>query len=229
MRSPTRSGTSSRSVRVPPISTIVPQVSWPGMYGTPPTDAETPSQMCTSVPQSVAASTLMRTPPGSSAGIGTDWISSGACTVVTTAARLTSGIGRLLKARREHCAHCSIMTIAEVVRKLAAGETSATQLVGAAFARINDPNGEGARTFVRTFEPEARAAAAGWDVMRAAGVPVPILAGIPISVKDLFDVAGTITTAGSRALADAPRGRARRAGRGALARAPAPRSSARRT
>jgi aspartyl-tRNA(Asn)/glutamyl-tRNA(Gln) amidotransferase subunit A len=95
------------------------------------------------------------------------------------------------------------MTLAEAVRKLAAGETSATQLVGAAFARINDPNGEGARTFVRTFEAEARAAAAGWDVMRAAGVPVPLLAGIPISVKDLFDVAGTVTTAGSRALAEA--------------------------
>jgi aspartyl-tRNA(Asn)/glutamyl-tRNA(Gln) amidotransferase subunit A len=96
------------------------------------------------------------------------------------------------------------MTIAETVRKLEAHETSATQLVGAAFARIADPNGEGARVFVRLFEREARAAAAGWDVMRAAGIPVPTLAGIPISVKDLFDVAGTTTTAGSRALADAP-------------------------
>ncbi len=77
-------------------------------------------------------------------------------------------------------------------------------MVGAAFTRIADPNGEGARVFVRVFEREARAAAAGWDVMRAAGIPVPALAGVPISVKDLFDVAGTTTTAGSRALADAP-------------------------
>jgi len=96
------------------------------------------------------------------------------------------------------------MTIADCIRNLAARKTSATQLVGAAFARIAVPQGEGARTFVRVFESEARAAAAGWDVMRGAGLPVPILAGIPISVKDLFDVAGTTTTAGSRALADAP-------------------------
>jgi aspartyl-tRNA(Asn)/glutamyl-tRNA(Gln) amidotransferase subunit A len=96
------------------------------------------------------------------------------------------------------------MTIAETVRKLAAGETSATQLVGAAFARTADPQGEGARVFVRVFEREARAAAAGWDLMRVAGLPVPLLAGVPLSVKDLFDVAGTTTTGGSRALADAP-------------------------
>jgi aspartyl-tRNA(Asn)/glutamyl-tRNA(Gln) amidotransferase subunit A len=100
------------------------------------------------------------------------------------------------------------MTIADAVRKLASHETTATQLVSAAFARIGDPNGEGARVFVRLFEHEARAAAAGWDVMRAAGLSVPLLAGVPISVKDLFDVAGTTTTAGSRALADAPAARA---------------------
>ena len=96
------------------------------------------------------------------------------------------------------------MTIADAVRKLEAGETSATQLVGAALARVADPHGEGGRVFVRVFEREARAAAAGWDVMRAAGLPLPVLAGVPISVKDLFDVAGTTTTGGSRALADAP-------------------------
>jgi aspartyl-tRNA(Asn)/glutamyl-tRNA(Gln) amidotransferase subunit A len=96
------------------------------------------------------------------------------------------------------------MTIADCVRNLAGGKTSATELVDAALARIADPHGEGARTFVRVFEAEARAAAAGWDVMRGAGLPVPILAGIPLSVKDLFDVAGSTTTAGSRALADAP-------------------------
>ena len=96
------------------------------------------------------------------------------------------------------------MTIADCVRNLAAGKTTASQLVDAAFARIVDPHGEGARTFVRVFEGQARAAAAGWDAMRAAGLPVPILAGIPLSVKDLFDVAGSTTTAGSRALADAP-------------------------
>ena len=40
--------------------------------------------------------------------------------------------------------------------------------------------------------------------MRAAGVALPPLAGIPVSVKDLFDIAGDVTTAGSVLLKDAP-------------------------
>jgi aspartyl-tRNA(Asn)/glutamyl-tRNA(Gln) amidotransferase subunit A len=40
--------------------------------------------------------------------------------------------------------------------------------------------------------------------MRKSGVSLPPLAGLPISVKDLFDIAGTVTTAGSIALKDAP-------------------------
>jgi aspartyl-tRNA(Asn)/glutamyl-tRNA(Gln) amidotransferase subunit A len=40
--------------------------------------------------------------------------------------------------------------------------------------------------------------------MRGAGLPLPSLAGVPISVKDLFDVAGETTTAGSRILAGVP-------------------------
>jgi aspartyl-tRNA(Asn)/glutamyl-tRNA(Gln) amidotransferase subunit A len=40
------------------------------------------------------------------------------------------------------------------------------------------------------------------DALRAAGLPQTPLAGIPISIKDLFDVAGEITLAGSRALED---------------------------
>ena len=40
--------------------------------------------------------------------------------------------------------------------------------------------------------------------MAKAGVPGPVLAGMPISVKDLFDIEGSVTTAGSIALRDAP-------------------------
>ncbi len=57
--------------------------------------------------------------------------------------------------------------------------------------------------FVRHFDDMARAAAQAVDAQRRAGAPVPPLAGLSISVKDLFDVAGIPTTAGSMSMADA--------------------------
>jgi aspartyl-tRNA(Asn)/glutamyl-tRNA(Gln) amidotransferase subunit A len=57
--------------------------------------------------------------------------------------------------------------------------------------------------FVRRFDAQARAAAAAFDALHAAGAPLPPLAGLAVCVKDLFDVAGQPTTAGSQSLADA--------------------------
>ena len=51
-------------------STIVPQVSWPGMNGLS-IGGKCPCQRCASVPHSVAASTRISAEPGSSSGIGT--------------------------------------------------------------------------------------------------------------------------------------------------------------
>ncbi|HEX9836201.1 MAG TPA: amidase, partial [Alphaproteobacteria bacterium] len=62
---------------------------------------------------------------------------------------------------------------------------------------------EGRRTFLKVHEDAARAAARASDRLRRAGLVPSPLAGIPVSVKDLFDIAGDVTTAGSRALADA--------------------------
>ncbi|UUZ77159.1 hypothetical protein LP414_07535 [Polaromonas sp. P1(28)-13] len=70
--------------------------------------------------------------------------------------------------------------------------------------RIEDPAGEGARAFVRVDRNAALACADAQDTLRAAGVPAGKLAGIPVSVKDLFDIAGQTTMAGSRALSGAP-------------------------
>ncbi len=56
--------------------------------------------------------------------------------------------------------------------------------------------------FIRHFGGAA-AVAAFVDAQQRVGAPVPPLAGLAISVKDLFDVAGQPTTAGSIALADA--------------------------
>ncbi|MGC4080226.1 MAG: amidase [Rubrivivax sp.] len=58
--------------------------------------------------------------------------------------------------------------------------------------------------FVRRFDAPARATAAAVDALHAAGAPLPPLAGLAVSVKDLFDVAGQPTTGASAALADAP-------------------------
>jgi len=57
--------------------------------------------------------------------------------------------------------------------------------------------------FVRRFDAMARAAARAVDAARAVGAPVPPLAGLAVSVKDLFDVAGVPSTAASKSMADA--------------------------
>ncbi|WP_372526199.1 amidase [Piscinibacter sp.] len=60
-------------------------------------------------------------------------------------------------------------------------------------------------TFVRLFDAMALAAARAVDAQHAAGAPLLALAGLSVSIKDLFDVQGQVTTAGSTVLAaDAP-------------------------
>ena len=94
----------------------------------------------------------------------------------------------------------SIMTLAG---ELAARKTTSQALVEDALTRIAAPSGEGARVFLRTHRESALAEARASDALRAHGIVPSPLAGIPVSVKDLFDVAGDITRAGSKVLADA--------------------------
>ncbi len=95
-------------------------------------------------------------------------------------------------------------SVATHAAKFRDGKVSSKELTEAAIARIDDPAGEGSRTFIRRFDDQALATAECADRMRAAGMIASPLAGLPISVKDLFDVAGSVTTAGSVALAEAP-------------------------
>jgi aspartyl-tRNA(Asn)/glutamyl-tRNA(Gln) amidotransferase subunit A len=92
-----------------------------------------------------------------------------------------------------------ILTLAD---ELAARKTTSQALVEDALMRIAIPSGEGARVFLRTHRESALAEAKASDALRAHGIVPSPLAGIPVSVKDLFDVAGDITRAGSKALAD---------------------------
>src|SRR5215472_15739354 len=95
-------------------------------------------------------------------------------------------------------------TVARLAADLTAGRTTSRALVDEALARIGDPSGEGGRVFVKVYADAARAAAVAQDRLRAAGYVASPLAGIPVSIKDLFDVAGERTLAGSKALDDAP-------------------------
>src|SRR5579863_3440357 len=95
-----------------------------------------------------------------------------------------------------------MLTLAQAARDLAAGATSRS-LVEACLARIEDASGEGRRVFLKVHAEEARLAADYNDALRRRGSVPSRFAGIPISVKDLFDVAGDVTTAGSVALRDA--------------------------
>ena len=71
-----------------------------------------------------------------------------------------------------------------------------------ALTRIADPNGEGARTCLTVYAREARAAADAADARAAGGTPLGPLDGVIVTIKDLFDVAGEPTRAGSRILAE---------------------------
>jgi aspartyl-tRNA(Asn)/glutamyl-tRNA(Gln) amidotransferase subunit A len=73
-----------------------------------------------------------------------------------------------------------------------------------ALARIADPNGEGARACLTVYTDAARAAADAADARAKSGISLGPLDGAIVTIKDLFDVAGEPTRAGSRILADAP-------------------------
>lgn len=94
-------------------------------------------------------------------------------------------------------------TILEQAEALEAGRTTARALVEDCLARIADPAGEGQRAFVTVYSEQARQSADAIDALRRAGRRASRFGGVPISLKDLFDVAGEVTRAGSRALAGA--------------------------
>lgn len=85
---------------------------------------------------------------------------------------------------------------------VARGLTTASALMQHSLQAADAPACAGA--FIRRFDDSARAAAAAVDTQWAQGVPVPPLAGLAVSIKDLFDVAGQPSSGGSASLLDAP-------------------------
>jgi aspartyl-tRNA(Asn)/glutamyl-tRNA(Gln) amidotransferase subunit A len=95
-------------------------------------------------------------------------------------------------------------TVTGLSRDLAEGRTTSRKLVEEALARIGDPAGEGARAFLKVYAEEARAEAEHSDRLRRQGVVRSPVEGLPVSLKDLYDVGGDVTRAGSKLLAGAP-------------------------
>jgi 1-carboxybiuret hydrolase len=94
-------------------------------------------------------------------------------------------------------------TAGEIAAAFAAGRLSARSIVEATFARIRarDPL---INSFTAITEERAQARALALDEARARGEPAPPLAAVPYAVKNLFDVAGLPTLAGSKINRDAP-------------------------
>src|ERR1700761_8804010 len=85
----------------------------------------------------------------------------------------------------------------------ASGKASSAELVDRCLDRIFDPQGEGARTFVKVWAERARIVAGAVDQLTDQGYAPSPMAGIPVAVKDLLDVAGERTTAASHVLENA--------------------------
>ena len=89
------------------------------------------------------------------------------------------------------------MTASEIASAVAGGKMSALDATEAALARIKQHDGI-LNAFTDVTADRARARARTIDADIAAGKPVGPLAGVPFAVKNLFDVAGLPTRAGSK-------------------------------
>jgi AtzE family amidohydrolase len=93
-------------------------------------------------------------------------------------------------------------TAGEIAAAVEAGRTSALSIVEATLARIRsrDPL---LNSFTAITEQRAHVRAQAIDAAIAQGEPAPPLAGVPFAVKNLFDIAGLTTIAGSKINRDA--------------------------
>jgi aspartyl-tRNA(Asn)/glutamyl-tRNA(Gln) amidotransferase subunit A len=96
-----------------------------------------------------------------------------------------------------------VETLDQLADQLEAGTTTSRDLTEACLARIEDQDGEGSRVFVMADAEGALEQADHIDALRRKGRAPSRYAGIPVSIKDLFDVAGQVTAAGSTILRDA--------------------------
>ncbi|WP_269059034.1 amidase family protein, partial [Ralstonia solanacearum] len=94
--------------------------------------------------------------------------------------------------------------IRALAAELAAGRTTSVALTEAALAHAQAHRAADGAAYVSLDARAALDMARAADAARAAGNVPSLLAGLPVSIKDLFDVAGQVSAAGSRALAHQP-------------------------
>lgn len=94
-------------------------------------------------------------------------------------------------------------TLDQLADELASGRTSSRALVEKCLDNIATASGEGTRVFLKVHAESARQASDQVDLQRREGRSLGRYAGIPISIKDLFDIEGDVTTAGSTLLRSA--------------------------
>ena len=90
----------------------------------------------------------------------------------------------------------SFLGVTDLARRFRSGALTPSALVEDRLARIADENPK-LNAFYEVFEQESRRAAAQATSELASGVDRGPLHGIPVAIKDLFDVAGSVTTAGA--------------------------------
>ncbi len=94
-------------------------------------------------------------------------------------------------------------TAAEITAAVASGRARAQAVVEATLTRIRERDPI-LNSFTAVTEDRARRKAQAIDDARARGAPLGPLAGVPFAVKNLFDVAGLSTLAGSKINRDDP-------------------------
>jgi aspartyl-tRNA(Asn)/glutamyl-tRNA(Gln) amidotransferase subunit A len=92
------------------------------------------------------------------------------------------------------------MTMLSTIEALRSRALPARALAERCLAAARDPGGEGIRVYTELFEETALGAAEASDRRLAQGHPARPLEGLAVSVKDLFDVQGSVTRAASIAL-----------------------------
>ncbi|MEG0886240.1 MAG: amidase family protein, partial [Janthinobacterium sp.] len=95
-------------------------------------------------------------------------------------------------------------TIRELAADLAANRITSVALTERMLARADAHRAQGGHAYVSLDGEQALMEARASDAARAAGIVASPLAGIPVSIKDLFDVRGQVSSAASLALASGP-------------------------
>ncbi|WP_147197837.1 amidase [Pantoea sp. MBD-2R] len=95
-------------------------------------------------------------------------------------------------------------TLWQASQRLKEGEATPQDYTEAALFAATEKSGEGARVFTRLYTDNARRRAIQAGIRWQKGEALSSVDGLPISIKDLFDVAGEATTAGSTLLINAP-------------------------